>query len=260
MSLRMIWCTATYGRPHLLPRVIYSFTHQTYQNRHLIIVDDGGQYGNQTGDKWELISLRERFPSLGAKRNFIARLAAERGADAVMPVDDDDIPLAWHTEASAAALEKAEWSRPSQILSNCYHGHRLEDGIFRANYTGHKSDQTKERMYHPCWAIKLNAFERVDGYPAEKSGNEDQGLMWALEAATVTQVDYIDDCGFQPSYIYTWGAAGNISGFLRVGDPAGADAWKKTRRELKPARIIPWIPSFNWKSPVILSGVLPRPF
>ena len=49
-------------------------THVTL--RELMILDDAGQYENQEGDGWRLISIPSRFRSLGEKRNACAALAS----------------------------------------------------------------------------------------------------------------------------------------------------------------------------------------
>lgn len=258
MKLRMVWCVCTYGRPELLARVVYAFERQTYENRYMVILDDGQQLAEQSGDKWELFSVDSRYPSLGMKRNTAARYATARHADGLMPVDDDDLPLPWHTEACAAALEKAEWSRPSVILANYAHGAALPDGVFQPTYTGHRLDHSRERMYHPAWAIRTGTFWRMGGYPIEHSGNEDKALMLKMEDMGVTQADPIA-LGYTPSYGY-FSSKGNISGYLKLECPTGANAWAACERKLEPAELKPWVPSWDYTNPTILPGVLPRPF
>lgn len=258
MSLRMCWCVCTYGRPELLARVIHAFERQTYANRYMIILDDGHQFTAQTGDRWELISAGTRMPTLGVKRNAIATFAALCGEEALCPVDDDDLPLPWHTEACAAAIEKAEWCRPSVILANYAHGAALPEGTFQPTYTGHRMDHSKERMYHPSWAIRTDTFWRMGGYPTAHSGNEDKALMLKMEAEGVTQCDPCE-IGFRPSYCY-FSSKGNISGYLSLDCPTGANAWAACERKLEPAELKPWQPTWDYGNPTILPGILPRPF
>jgi len=69
MKLAAVCCT--FRRPHLLGELIESFLRQDYPRelRELIILDDAGDYDNQQGDGWQLISMPRRFRSLGEKRN-----------------------------------------------------------------------------------------------------------------------------------------------------------------------------------------------
>jgi hypothetical protein len=254
MSLRLCACVCTYGRPHLLPRIIACFSEQTYQDRWMVILDDGGQYQVQRGDRWELYSQPGRFPSLGAKRNFTVELADLNGADAILPIDDDDLFLPWHFEAAAAALEKAEWSRPSVILAPA----GPNDWRFNQFQTGHRDDPTKERMYHPAWALRIETFSRMGGYPADQSGPEDKDLMLRMEAAGVTQADPVE-LGYRPSYVFCWGHGQNISGLLD-GKDTGQRAWAKLARKLEPATLETWTPPFDLFRPAVIPGVLGRPF
>lgn len=65
MKLAALCCT--YLRPHTLGQLVESFLRQDYPRelRELIILDDAGQYGNQEGDGWRLVSVPRRFRSLG---------------------------------------------------------------------------------------------------------------------------------------------------------------------------------------------------
>jgi hypothetical protein len=221
----------------------------------MVILDDGGQYGNCCeGNRWRLISVANRFPSLGAKRNYVLSLVPD-GTDGILPIDDDDLFLPWHLSSAARALDIADWSRPSVVLSPQVAD---DNWIFTANFTGHRSDHRKERLYHPAWAIRLDAIKRVGGYPEELSGNEDQGLMRKLEAQNVSQADPIE-LGYAPSYIYCWGNQ-NISGLLNRADPTGSAAWQSLRCQLSSATLHPWIPPFDLHYPMVSPIVRERPF
>ncbi len=68
----------TFRRPHTLGQLIESFLRQDYpaELRELVILDDAGQYENQSGDGWRRLSIPSRFRSLGEKRNACAALAS----------------------------------------------------------------------------------------------------------------------------------------------------------------------------------------
>ena len=85
------------------------------RKRELVILDDAGQYENQRGRAGGWFPCRERFPTLGEKRNAAAALVGD-DVEALAVWDDDDLYLPWALSASAAALAQAAWSRPSLVL------------------------------------------------------------------------------------------------------------------------------------------------
>jgi len=258
--MRIAWVVCTYNRPRLLPRVIRCFEQQTYADRCMLILDDGGQYENQSGNegRWQLVSVPNRYSSLGAKRNASIEIACNRfpGTEAVCPVDDDDLVLPWHTEATVTALQQAEWSRPAQVLAPI---RGRADWRLVANYTGHRLDQRRERLYHPCWGMRLSAIERGGWYPPHKSGPEDRHLMLEMERRGVTQADYCE-LGYPPGYIYLWTPKISISSFLSAADPDGIEAWKQSEHLLEPATLETWQPPFDLSNPPVTPGVALRPF
>jgi len=183
MKLAALCCT--YHRPHLLGELIESFRRQDYPigQRELIVLDDAGQYANQEGDGWRIVSLPRRFRTLGEKRNACAALASP-DVEGFLVADDDDIYLPHWFSTQAAALNRAEWSRPSLVLLQRRHG-----------LTEHETGG----LYHGGWAFRRAAFDLVRGYGPHNNG-EDQELAGRLNEAGVTE---IDPCGFaQPFYIY----------------------------------------------------------
>ena len=157
----------TYNRPGLLGQMIRCFERQDYADRAMVILDDADQYPPTHGDRWRLVSVADRFATLGEKRNAAARLAPP-DADALAIWDDDDLYMPWALRASVAALEHAAWSRPSLVL------HPLGNGSLRQHSTG--------GLFHSGWAYRRDAFDRAGGYPAMNNG-EDQELGRRLRAA-----------------------------------------------------------------------------
>ncbi len=116
MSLKITAFCPTLNRPELLGRLIKCFEHQTYDNRELIILDDGGQYeSGQKGDRWELISVPRRFRTLGEKNNA-AMAMASFDSKALAKADDDDIYAPWWLESLADALGRAEVVQPKLVV------------------------------------------------------------------------------------------------------------------------------------------------
>jgi hypothetical protein len=183
MKLAALCCT--YQRAHLLGQLIESFRRQDYpaQLRELIILDDAGQYGNQQGDGWRLISIPCRFASLGEKRNACAALASP-DVEGFLIADDDDIYLPHWFRTHAEALRQAEWSRPSLVY--------LER-------SGRLEEYPTDGIFHGGWAYRREAFHRVRGYSPRNNG-EDQDIAHRMQRAGVTQCNPTE---FSPVfYIY----------------------------------------------------------
>jgi hypothetical protein len=240
MKIAVVVCT--YNRPRLLGHLLRCFELQDYADREMIILDDAGQYDSQSGDRWRLVSIPRRFRSLGEKRNAVAALASP-DAEAFAVWDDDDLYLPWALSASAAALEQADWSRPSLVL------HPRADWRLRQHETG--------GLYHAGWAYRRTVFDAAGWYPP-LSGPEDQGLMRKLESLGVSQADPVA-LGFKPFYIYPWGDTSRTWGHL---SGMGASAWQNLGRcEISPAVLAAsGPPGLDLERPVILDGIHKRPF
>jgi len=177
----------TYDRPHLLGELIQCFLYQDYPKalRELIILDDAGQYGNQEGDGWRIISIPRRFNSLGEKRNACIALASP-DAEGFLVADDDDIYLPHWFSACARALKEGDFCRPSLVLS-------FKDNKLKA--------MPSQNVYHPSWAFRKDAFYKIGGYKNLNSG-EDQEFGGRLIAAKFKEVD---PCKYYPPYlVYRW--------------------------------------------------------
>ena len=230
--------TITYLRPKLLGRMIRCFLEQDYPSelRELIILDDAGQYDNEAGAGWRVVSVPRRFATLGQKRNAAAALASP-ASEGFVVWDDDDRYLPWALSASAAALKKAAWSRPSLVL------HEQADGSLRKHKT--------LGLFHGGWAYRRDAFEDVCGYPWIDNG-EDQGLAKRFEAAGVTQADPIA-LGFDPFYAYQWDNGGYHLSNL------GLKGYRRLGMHVAPKRRLV-IPEHSGPVPVIEAGVYERVF
>ena len=189
MRLSVVCCT--YGRPELLRRVLWCFERQTHEDRRLIALDDSGRLGNHEGDRWRIISRPGRYTTLGEKRNAVASLAT---GDALVVWDDDDLYLPRALEATAAALERAPWSRPSLA---CLRG---PHGTLQRVRTWNRPDQT-DKAFQCGWGIDAVAFWRAGGY-AKLSRGEDCKLAKRLLEQHVHECDPMQ-LGYDPFYI--WG-------------------------------------------------------
>ena len=189
--------TVTYKRPVQLGRMLACFLAQDYEDRELVILDDAGQYASQQGDRWRLVSVKKRYPTLGAKRNAAARLISP-GTETIAVWDDDDCYQPWALRASAAALERAGWSRPGVVL------HAAGDGSGRLFQHRTWANDPARKLFHAAWAFRRETFERIGGYSPALNSGEDQELMRRLERAGTSEAD---PCrlGFTPFLVCSWG-------------------------------------------------------
>ncbi|HUT14096.1 MAG TPA: glycosyltransferase family A protein [Thermoguttaceae bacterium] len=241
MKIAAVCCT--FLRPRQLGHLIRCFLEQDYpaEKRELVILDDAGQYDNQQGDRWRLVSTDRRFPTLGEKRNAAAALVSG-DVEALAVWDDDDLYLPWALRASVAALEVAPWSRPSLVL----HPQPSPPGL-RQHETG--------GLFHGGWAYARPAFEQVGGYPAVNNG-EDQAFARRLKQAGVDEADPIQ-LGMAPFYVYSWnaGSGWHLSGMKGDGyRHLGCLPRVKTRLQI----VDP--PHVDLDDPKILPGVHARMF
>lgn len=99
---RVVICIPTFGRPELLEEAIECFLRQTWGNKRLII---GNDYADQTlvidHPEIVVVNRRDRFTTLGAKRNWLMTLAGE---NFIGHWDDDDLYLPNHIAAVMANL------------------------------------------------------------------------------------------------------------------------------------------------------------
>lgn len=177
----------TYMRPHLLGESIECFLRQDYpaERRELIVLDDAGQYEEQEGDGWRIVSIARRFRTLGEKRNASAALASP-DVEAYAVWDDDDIYLPWHLTTMAHALGERDWSRPGRVWFD---------------RRDHLELYETDGLFHPSWGFTRGLFERTGGYPWIQSG-QDQGLAARIRYLGVPAAD---PCKFgRPSFIYRW--------------------------------------------------------
>jgi len=247
-TMKICVSTCTYKRPRSLGHLIRCFERQTHEDRFMVILDDDGSTGHLRGDRWEAVSVPRRFRTLGEKRNAVAALAPP-DAEALAIWDDDDLYFPWALEATAAALDRGEWSRPSIALLPIIEppGNRW---TFRQVQTG--------GLFHGGWAYKRDLFDRAGWYPAE-SGPEDQGLMRKMEALGAVAIDPIA-LGFRPFYVYGGPRASGVPNLSSMGcDQRAYDNLGRLRAVAESPAIAdpPW---FDLAAPEILPGIHPRPF
>ena len=190
---KVTWITPTYCRPQTLPNLIACFLAQQYppERLQLIILDDAGQYSPACrGDRWQLISIGQRFNSLPAKFNALAGLCeVESGDDVIIVAEDDDSFLPHHTMAHVAALRNGDFSKPSRVLSDygCGLGQHIEEAA--------------DGRFHGSIAFRRTHWAERGGWPLTDQANFDQQMMSHFAATG----RFVDPCQFAPpSYVFRW--------------------------------------------------------
>jgi hypothetical protein len=181
---KIVCICPTLNRPELLGRAIKCFENQTYEDRFLIIVDDLGQYHNQCGDRWQLVSFPARILSLGEKNNVCTALGL-RDTWAYAKWDDDDTYMPWHLEATAEALTRGEFVQPRYAVD-------FWDGKWVVTETFSRKDKS-HFCYHGCWSYTRNLFTRVGGYRNLYAGDDGEFQNRLLKLG-------IKSVGFDPKY------------------------------------------------------------
>lgn len=210
MKLAAVCCT--YNRPGYLGELIQCFLQQDYPRelRELVILDDAGQYGPTEGDGWKIISMATRFTSLGEKRNACASLVSPE-VEGILVADDDDLYLPHWFSAHAAALEKGEWSCPSQVYTE-------QDGLLKAKQTG--------GYFHGAHAFRRSTFRAMRGYAAIDNG-EDAEFYDRLHEAKVVKADPCKN--YPPYYIYRF--RGDVPHISAMGDDGYRSLELRPRQE-----------------------------
>ena len=187
MLNKISWVTCTYKRPQLLGRLIHCFLQQDYSREHrsMVILDDAGQYHNQSGDGWKIVSLPNRFLTLGQKRNALAALVPT-DTEVYGVVDDDEMMLPHAMSACMAAIQSADLAIPSRV--------------YQENVPGTFSI-CGEADHHSSWAYRRSLFEKINGYRPINVG-EDVDFRIRAAASQCTRCDPLTK-GYEPYCLYS---------------------------------------------------------
>ena len=177
--LKLSVCCCTFNRPHLLGELIESFQRQTYPKTHceLVVLDDGGQYGDVRGENWQIVSFSRRFASLGEKRNACVSLTSP-DSEYFVVADDDDIYLPWWLEYHARNFQRgALWSFASSIFWS--ERNRIVEAWHYKNEVW---------IMHPAHAFHKKMFWELGGYP-HLAWKEDHELFEKYRKAGIEHRD-----------------------------------------------------------------------
>lgn len=239
----------TWNRPELLGRSIHCFLQQTDPNVRLIVLDDAGQYNDQTHERWALRSTSDRYQSMGSKRNAAVHLGLELfpDTDAVMLWDDDDCYFPHTAESVCVALAEKEWAQPRQALELEPDGKHL-----RRVETHGKVDGSF--AYGGCWAFRLDEFFDAGMFEATNN-SEDNKLAWKFFPKFGPSANSTPG---EPWYYYN-----------RLNNSISAESAMGTRDfyTLRGQQHIEFVgePTIGWNGPDIFAlpikpGVFPRPW
>ena len=188
----------TYGKPHLLEEAIESFLRQDYKNKELIILNDlADQTLEFNHPQVKILNYKERFKSLGEKRNECIRLSK---GEILVGWDDDDLSMPWRFSQIIAAFNEnnsLQYYKPDKAW--CYYGDELKPPHYN--------------MFYMMAAFTRKAFYEVGQYRPISFG-EDTELCQSIiskfgnNAMTVTLKDE------EYPFIYGWRFDSyHISGF-----------------------------------------------
>jgi glycosyltransferase involved in cell wall biosynthesis len=169
------------------------FQMQTYDNRELLIYDDAGQYHEASGDRWRIVSSRERHASVGEKRNRAIELAGD--TDAIATWDDDDVYLPWALESIANALGSGAWARPSVVFDE------TEPGRVILGKTFSRLDRTFY-AYHGSFGFRMSAVDLVGKYLIDRPDDQDVEYLHRAWGVLGPSVDPICEDYPHPYYVY----------------------------------------------------------
>jgi len=230
-------CTITDRRPGMLGYMVHCFERQTHRDRQLIVLDDSGELAPARGDRWRIYSVDRPYPTLGAKRNACARLAPG-DTDVLVIWDEDDLYLPWALEATVAAMNGAEWSRPSVV------GVLTDSGKIRPIRS--HSEFRNDKAYQCSWGINYKAFWEVGGYDEHLNQGEDAALALKLLSRDTPEADPIL-LGYPPWYVSKPHKNASDESTAKSGDEYGR-------------RVESVEPALDLKHPSFLPGISPRPW
>lgn len=192
----------TYNRHKLLEEVLYMFLNQTYENKELIILNDQCNVEYYYDDpRVKIYNLKERFSSLGEKRNYAKNLS---NGDYIFFTDDDDVYYTFHMEKMINFLE----SHPEYDAVKNASSHSSTNNILD------NEDGTRYSLFFSGLCFRKSFILKKD-FDVTLNVGED------LEYINGANLYHLEELPI--SHHYRWGMdCGHISGY--GNDP---DAWEK---------------------------------
>ena len=150
----------TFGRPEYVDEAVAMFLAQDYPEKELIVLNDcPGQTFRCDLPGVRVINSRQRYPSLGEKRNAAIEMASG-GMIAVW--DDDDVHLPWRLSfsVSEALRLNTEFYRPAEFWA--YWGGPVL----------HDNQAVEGWVNHGTALFSKDLWRRVGGYPPKGVGED----------------------------------------------------------------------------------------
>lgn len=186
--------------------MIRCFEEQTWPNRELVIIEDGGQLDSQSGDRWEIVAVKRRFRSLAEKNNACIALASF-DSQLLAKWDLDDVYLPWALEASVEALSRGEICQPREAMIEVDENGKILRGpgvgewvVTKTHGTGKTSAET-DFSFHGCWSFRREFYKKMRGYQPGTQAGDDQELDRKRREMGMSSVG-IDKKLFKPFYFY----------------------------------------------------------
>jgi len=213
----------TFNHPELLANSVALWEQQDYpaERRFLLILDDGGAFDAQEGDRWRLIALPARARSLADKYSELAWWAFDSGADAALVWEDDDLYAPGYVSAHARVLASAEYSKPALVLSD---------------YPGYLVEEAAAGRFHSTLGFRRQLWHRIGRqWPPSKRADFDQQMIRQLEAHAASRGDPFAASAGQPGkieFVYRWHTgAHHGQSFMRSADD---ESWYDRAGESRP--------------------------
>ena len=191
---KIVAICGTYKRSKLIPSVIAQWERQKVSEfeKYLLIYDDAGEFSNIKGTDWEIRSVNERVPTLGAKWDNMVNIAInELGATHIAVWDDDDIygPQYLNNHMETFRLHGCDVSAPgpgSQYF--VIYNSRIEN-----------TSLVDFGTLHATWAFTKSFYVKSGGY--------DRNYIRAFDSnffeKTVGKFDWKKTVG-EPTFGYCW--------------------------------------------------------
>lgn len=151
MDTPLAFClTPTFGRFHLLQEMVWCWTRQTYPNKQLLIVNDQPNLTIECEIPGVTVhNIPERFPALGAKRNYMRKQIPEE-AEFIFPMDDDDVFFEDHIERLVgAALKNPQYVRVKNLVNYMSKDNRYTGAVTSWEFYGASCFQAS--AYRQFW-------------------------------------------------------------------------------------------------------------
>jgi len=236
--------TPALGHPELLARMISCFEHQTWENRELVILEDGCQLDPQSGDRWEIVPVKRRYRSLAEKNNACIALASF-DSQLLSKWDLDDVFLPHALEASVEALSRGEICQPRLACD-------WVDGEWVQIETFHRAFPNRF-AFHSCWSMRRSFYIKMRGYAPGAMAGDDQELDMRRIKAGIPSVGLAPK--YPPFMFYNRPLPGRLS---TRGD--SEQAYIDTAKGLEyVGRLPPYEGEAVWERPVP-TKVIPRPW